>query len=48
MEIDVKYETRMVPHTTTVTIVDQEAYDEVVEVQVEHTRTVCSECGATK
>lgn len=44
----VKYETRMVPHTTTVTIVDQEAYDEVVEVQVEHTRTVCSECGATK
>ena len=47
-----------VPHTETVTVVDQEAWDETVvdtpawdetvEVQVPHTRTVCSECGATK
>jgi len=45
-----------VPHTETVTVVDQEAWDETVvdtpawdetvEVQVPHTRTVCSECGA--
>lgn len=47
-----------VPHTETVTVVDQEAWDETVvdtpawdetvEVQVPHTRTVCSECGATQ
>ena len=46
-----------VPHTETVTVVDQAAYDETVtdkpawdekvEVQVPHTREVCS-CGATK
>ena len=50
--------TTQVPHTETVTVVDQAAYDETVvdtpawdetvEVQVPHTRTVCSECGATK
>ena len=47
-----------VPHTETVTVVDQAAWDETVtdspawdetvEVQVPHTRTVCSECGAEK
>lgn len=47
-----------VPHTETVTVVDQAAYDETVvdtpawdetvETQVPHTRSVCSECGATK
>lgn len=50
--------TVQVPHTETVTVVDQEAWDETVvdtpawdetvEVQVPHTRSVCSECGATK
>lgn len=50
--------TVQVPHTTTQTVVDQEAWDETVvdtpawdetvEVQVPHTRTVCSECGAVK
>ena len=47
--------TVQVPHTTTVvdqaaydeTITDKPAYDEKVEVQVPHTRQVCS-CGATK
>lgn len=51
-----KYETVQVPHTTTVvdqaawdeTVVDKPAWDETVEVQVPHTRTVCSKCGATK
>lgn len=48
--------TTQVPHTTTQTVVDQEAWDETVvdtpawdetvEVQVPHTRSVCSECGA--
>ena len=54
------YETveTQVPHTETQTVVDQAAWDETVvdtpawdetvEVQVPHTRTVCSECGATK
>lgn len=51
------YEPVQVPHTETVTVVDQAAYDETVtdkpawdetvEVQVAHTREVCS-CGATK
>lgn len=50
--------TVQVPHTETVTVVDSEAWDETVvdtpawdetvEVQVPHTQTVCSECGATK
>lgn len=40
-----KYETVQVPHTTTV--VDKPAWDEEVEVQVPHTRNVCS-CGATE
>ena len=48
--------TVQVPHTTTVvdqaawdeTVVDKPAYDETVDVQVPHTRTVCSKCGATK
>lgn len=48
-------ETVQVPYTETVvdqaaydeTVVDREAYDETVEVQVAHTREVCS-CGATK
>lgn len=40
-----KYETVQVPHTTTV--VDRPAWDEEVEVQVPHTRNVCS-CGATE
>ena len=47
--------TVQVPHTTTVidqaaydeTVTDKPAYDEKVEVQVPHTRQVCS-CGATK
>ena len=30
------------------TVVDTPAWDETVEVQVPHTRSVCSECGATK
>lgn len=48
--------TTQVPHTETITVVDQAAWDETVvdtpawdetvEVQVPHTRTVCSECGA--
>lgn len=54
---DVKRETVtvQVPHTTTVvdqaaydeTVTDKPAWDEKVEVQVPHTRQVCS-CGATK
>lgn len=48
-------ETVQVPHTTTVvdqaaydeTVVDKPAWDEKVEVQVPHTREVCS-CGAVK
>lgn len=48
-------ETVQVPYTETVvdqaaydeTVVDKPAYDEKVEVQVPHTRQVCS-CGATK
>lgn len=52
---DVKTETVQVPYTETVvdqaaydeTVVDRESYDEKVEVQVAHTREVCS-CGATK
>ncbi len=52
---DVKTETVQVPYTETVvdqaaydeTVVDRKAYDEKVEVQVAHTREVCS-CGATK
>lgn len=50
-----KTETVQVPKTTTVvdkpawdeTVVDKPAWDEEVEVQVPHTRNVCS-CGATK
>lgn len=30
------------------TVVDTPARDETAEVQVPHTRTACSECGATK
>lgn len=48
-------ETVQVPHTETVvdqaaydeTVVDKPAWDEKVEIQVAHTREVCS-CGATK
>ena len=51
----VKEETVQVPYTETVvdqaaydeTVTDKPAYDETVEVQVAHTREVCS-CGATK
>ena len=49
-------ETVQVPYTETVvdqaaydeTVTDKPAWDETVEVQVPHTRTVCSKCGATK
>lgn len=50
-----KTETVQVPYTETVvdkpewdeTVVDKPAWDEEVEVQVAHTRKVCS-CGATE